>query len=62
MATQNEEGDGILKPVAIALCSGSEIQEGSLKQTYSQHLQCKLLESHLKKIRRKIKQKVLKAH
>lgn len=50
MATQNEEGDGILKPVAIAL-SGSEIQtqEGSLKQTYTQHLQCKLLESHLKK-------------
>lgn len=49
MATQNEEGDGILKPVAIALCSGSEIQEGSLKQTYTQHLQRKLLESHLKK-------------
>lgn len=51
MATQNEEGDGILKPVAIALCSGSEIQtqEGSLKQTYTQHLQRKLLESHFKK-------------
>lgn len=48
MATQNEEGDGILKPVAIALCSGSEIQtqEGSLKQTYTQHLLYKLLENN----------------